>query len=120
MLKKVILTLAVVAFMGGFSYAITNPDTIDNVPGINFKTSTNVIVCYKYEDTGVATSQNYAIASKHTSGDTYYATSNMSTAIFKFTDATKKGTALSVTDDAITSLEAGDSLFNATLAYTAM
>jgi len=119
MLKKVILTLAVVAFMGGFSYAITNPDTIDNVPGINFKTSTNVIVCYKYDEVG-ATSQNYAIASKHTSGDTYYATSNMSTAIFKLQDATKKGVPMAIDAEEITGLVAGDSLFTGGGEYVPM
>ena len=119
MLKKICLTLAAVALMGGFSYAITNPDKIENVPGINFKTSTNVVVCYKY-DTGGVNSQNYVIASKHTSGDTFYATSNMSTAIFKLADTATKGVDLDVDSTQITGLEAGDSLFTGGGAYVPM
>ena len=119
MFKKIALTLAAVGLMGGFSYALTNPDLIENVPGISFKTSTNVKIGYKFDDTGENT-QNYAIASKHTSGDTYYATSNMSTAIYKLTDAAKKGVPLALEDEALTGLEAGDSLFTGGGAYTPM
>jgi len=110
MFKKIALTTAALAALAGMSYAMSNPDFIENVPGINFKTSTNVKVAYK-NDT-LAVPQAYVICSKHTSGDTYYATSNISTAIEKQQDTAKMGVALGLGDAAITGLAAGESVFS--------
>jgi len=109
MLKKIVLTLAAMAALAGISYAMTNPDFIENVPGVNFKTSNNVKVAYKND--GLAVPQQYAIISKHSSGDTYYATSNISTAIMKQKIDAKMGVALTLSDTQVTGVTAGDSLF---------
>lgn len=110
MLKKIVLTIAAMAALAGISYAMTNPDFIENVPGVNFKTSNNVKVSYK-NDT-LAAPQAYAIVSKHTSGNTYYATSSISTAIMKQQVDTKMGVAMTLSDTAVTGVIAGDSLFS--------
>lgn len=109
MLKKIVLTVAAMAALAGMSYAMTNPDFIENVPGVNFKTSNNVKVSYK-NDT-LAAPQAYAIVSKHTSGNTYYATSNIATTIMKQQIDAKMGVPLTLSDLAVTGVAAGDSLF---------
>ena len=117
MLKKIALTLAAATVLAGTSYALDNPDFIENVPTVNFKPSTNVKVTYE-SDLGTSTTpQNYLIAAKHTSGNTYYATSNISTTVYKLLVETSAGTALTLGAAAISSLEAGDSLFTG---FTAM
>lgn len=91
MLKKIVLTIAAVAAVASLSgQAFAAFALIDAVPGLNFKTSTNVKVAYE-TDTG---KQNYAIMAKHTSGDTFYATSNISTNIVKATQADQMGKVL--------------------------
>lgn len=101
MLKKIALTAAALTALAGISYGAAGSTTfaaIDTIDGINFKTSTQVKVLYK-NDAGSATNpQNYAIVAKHTSGDTYYATSNLSTSIYKKTLSAKAGTELNATD----------------------
>lgn len=109
MLKKIVLTLAAVTALAGISFAMSNPDFIENAPGINFKVSTNVKVAYLNDGTNVA--QKYAIISKHTAGDTYYATSNLSTAIMKQQDSSYMGKPLTLADKAVTGVVAGDTTF---------
>lgn len=94
MLKKIVLTIAAMAAMTGISNAANA--FIENVPGINFKTSTNVKIVYIEDAVNTTAHQNYGLESKHTSGDTYYAASNLSTTIMKWQVTTDMGTPLTV------------------------
>lgn len=81
MLKKIILTITALTAMAGLSYGLANPDWIGNVPGITFKTSTNVKLAYQHEN--VAAVQKYNVVSKHDSGDTYFGSSSVTTTLYK-------------------------------------
>ena len=121
MLKKIALTVSALAMMAGVSYGAAGsatPQSINNVDGINFKTSSNVVVAYKND--AAAAPQLYGIVSKHSSGDTYYATSNMSTAIYKLQSSTYMGVPLSLSGTPVTGVTAGDTLFTGGGAYNPM
>lgn len=112
MLKKIALTTAALAALAGISYGAAGTTTfaaIDTIDGMtNFKPSSNVIVMYKNDAGTAGTPQNYALASKHTSGDTYYVTSNQSTSIYQKKVTTKAGTPINETD--IGTVDAGFSI----------
>jgi hypothetical protein len=109
MLKKIVLTIAALIALTGMSYALSNPDFIENVPGISFKTSTNVKV--QYFNDAATSPQKYSIYSKHTSGNRYYGTSSLSTSIFYKEVANSNGTGMTLSDSNLGTLTAGDSLF---------
>lgn len=110
MMKKIALTLAAMTALAGVAYGMANPDLIENVPGLNFKVSNNVKLAYKND--GSAVPQKYGIISKHSSGDTYYATSNIATALFKKQDDSYMGKTLTLADQAVTDVGAGESIFS--------
>lgn len=117
MLKKTAISLAAVALLAGAAFAMNNPDYIENVPGVNFKPSNNVKVTYKFDATAATAPQNYLVAAKNTAGDTIYATSNISTTIYKkkptVSATAGPGIALSLTDANVSTLSAaGESLFD--------
>jgi hypothetical protein len=110
MLKKITMTVTILVALTGLSHGLANPDWIENVPGLNFKTSNNVKIAYKWDTSGSST-QNYALVAKHSAGNTYYATSNMSTAIFKSTWKGEQHFDFQLSDPLITGLKAGESVF---------
>jgi hypothetical protein len=103
MLKKIILVAAALAMLQGVAFAgtigatyLSITDAAFTALGLSFKPSNNVELMYKND--AATKPQLYNIGSKNTSGDTIYATSNMSTNIYKRKDSdnsTKPGTALS-------------------------
>ncbi|WP_136513068.1 hypothetical protein [Geomonas edaphica] len=120
MLKKIALTLAAVAVMAAGAYAGSTYTSVDAVTALNFKPSNKVVVMYS-PDTVASSPQSYVIASKNTAGDTIYATSNISTTIYKIVPTVSTtvgpGIPLSATDSNITALSAGESVFSG---WTAM
>lgn len=119
MLNKIALSaLAVAALAGAAAAADTTPKLIGEVAALVYKTSNNVKVSYRSD--GNDKPQAYAIVSKHTSGDTYYATSNMSTTIYKLQDTTKMGVPLAVGDTQVTGVMSADTLFTGGGAYAPM
>ena len=108
MLRKIALSLAAVAVMAGASFAANT--LIEDTPGINFKTSTNVKIVYIADAVNTTAPQNYGLQSKHTSGDTYYAASNLSTTIMKWQVSTAMGTPLTAATIK-TGVAAGETVF---------
>lgn len=118
MLKKIALTIAAVAVMAAAAVAapVSGNTMIDAVPGINFKTSTNVKVVYIPDLVNTTAHQTYALVSKHTSGDTYYAGSNLSTTIMKQQASANIGVVLT-TSNVPTGVTAGETVYTG---WTAM
>lgn len=86
MLKKIVLTLAIVAFAANAFAAATLSSTTDAFKnlGINFTPSKSVVLGYEAGVGGAAagsTNSTYSIASKNTAGDRIYGTTSASTAI---------------------------------------
>ncbi|WP_129126161.1 hypothetical protein [Geomonas oryzae] len=125
MLKKIALAVSAVAVTAAVSFGAAGTNTfqdISTIDGINFKTSSKVVVGYKND--GITSGpQKYTITAKHLSGDTIYATSNLSTAIYKITDSVYMGHPLSEYFSAapVTGLNAGETVFtNAAAGYQTM
>ncbi len=124
MLKKIALTVSALAATAAVSFGAAGTDTfqdISTIDGINFKTSSKVVVGYKND--GITGPQKYTIAAKHESGDTIYATSNLSTAIYKLTNSTYMGHSLTeyFSNTIVSGLNAGETVFtNAASGYTPM
>ncbi|TGU72269.1 hypothetical protein E4633_08120 [Geomonas terrae] len=124
MLKKIALTVSAIAATAAVSFA--GPGTssfqdISTIDGINFKTSAKVVVGYKND--GITGPQKYVIAAKHESGDIIYATSNLSTAIYKLINSDYMGHSLTTyfTATEVSSLNAGETVFtNAAAGYAPM
>ncbi len=113
MLKKIAISFAAVAVMAAGAYA--GYVDISTLTALAFKPSNNVTVMY-LADTAATSAQSYVIASKNTAGDTIYATSNISTTIYKITPPTVAGTSgpgvkLADNEAHISKLVAGESLF---------
>lgn len=122
MLKKIALAVSAVAVTAAVSFGAAGSATfadISTIDGINFKTSSKVTVGYKND--ALAAPQKYAIAAKHQSGDTIYATSNLSTAIYKLQNTTYMGNSLNMTATEVSGLNAGETVFtNAAAGYSPM
>jgi hypothetical protein len=114
MLKKIVMFIALAAMLQGVAFAAgyatyTDLGTVFNAAGVSFKPSNNVVILFK--DDAIANPQNYTIVSKNTSGDTAYATSNMSGNIYKWspTSDTPAGSILGSTATLTMPANAGES-----------
>ena len=91
MMKKIAMILAISAMLQGLAFAAsytsyTDLGTVLHDAGVSYKPSNNVGMLYKND--GATKPQLYTIGAKNTSGDTVYATSNMSGNIYKYTGST--------------------------------
>ena len=111
MLKKIFFGVAVITSMAASAFATTGFIGEASVSAVTFKPSNNVKVAY-LGDVVATNPQSYMIAAKHASGDTYYATSNLTSLIYKKQVAANAGVALTGADDTnLGTLIAGETVF---------